>query len=250
MIELKNVSTKHALRDLSLSVNTGERIVLCGPSGSGKTTLLRVIAGLEETTVGSVFLHGEQASEGGTQHLSPHQRGIGMVFQDLGLWPHLSVAGNIALALPPNLTKRERRDAVEDILNQCLIGGFGSRRIGSLSGGELNRVALCRALVASPRILLLDEPFSGLDNELKDQLIDGMSERFAGHPATAIMVVHDAFDAMKLQPDRILCLVNGRIVDDISPSNAFEGSSLSDFLQRWMDRVSPLVRCDSNVREG
>jgi iron(III) transport system ATP-binding protein len=239
MIELKHVSTKHALRDLSLSVNSGERIVLCGPSGSGKTTLLRVIAGFEATTVGSVFIHGEQASEGRIQHLPPHRRGIGMVFQDLGLWPHHSVAGNIGLALPQNLTKRERRETVEGIQNECLIGGFGSRRIGSLSGGELNRVALCRALVASPRIVLLDEPFSGMDSHLKDQLIDVTSGRLASHLATAIMVVHDAFDAARLNPDRIVSLIDGCVIDNCHWKDVQSDPTRSEFLRRWLRRIEP-----------
>ena len=194
---------RRILDGVDLSVGDGEIVALLGPSGSGKSTLLRVIAGLLRAESGTVSWDDEDLTR-----LPPHKRQIGLVFQDEQLFPHLDVAGNIGfgprMAGWPRQRIAERTDELLDIVR---LRGFGNRSIHELSGGEAKRVALARALAPSPRVLLLDEPLTGLDRELHDQLVVELAEIIRSVGTTAIHVTHDLEEASAMA-DRVLTMTD------------------------------------------
>ena len=189
------------LTGASLDVADGEVVALLGPSGSGKSTLLRVIAGLIDPDRGTVTLAGRDVTA-----VPTHERNVGMVFQDEQLFPHRDVAGNIGFGLrmarTPTAVVRAR---VEELLSLVQLPGFGRRRIGELSGGEAKRVALARALAPSPRLLLLDEPLTGLDGELHDRLAADLRHVLTTTGTTAILVTHD-LDEARTVADRTVAI--------------------------------------------
>jgi ABC-type Fe3+/spermidine/putrescine transport system ATPase subunit len=167
----KRFGSHVALDGVSLEVPAGMAAVVLGPSGCGKTTLLRIIAGLEVPDSGEVLLSGTTVSSRGRAHVPPHQRGLGFVFQDLALWPHLTVRQNLDFVLGSMALSRAERDRrAQDALALVRIEKLARRFPHQLSGGEQQRVALARALVREPRVLLLDEPLSSLDSELRADL--------------------------------------------------------------------------------
>ena len=167
----KHFGQRTTIRDFSLAVEQGERIVLFGPSGCGKTTLLRMLAGFTSPDSGSVLIQGRIAARDGKILLSPEERNLGMVFQDLALWPHLTVYGNLEFGLKAKaVPQAERRRRMEEMLKLLKIENHGAARPHQLSGGEQQRVALARALVLQPLALLMDEPLSSLDEELNLRL--------------------------------------------------------------------------------
>ena len=175
----------------SLTVARGTTTALLGPSGSGKSTLLRVIAGLLVPDAGSVSLDGDDVTS-----LPPHRRGVGMVFQDDVLFPHLDVAGNIGYGLRAHRVARADLAArVTELLALVGLDGFERRAVTTLSGGEAQRVALARALAPHPRALLLDEPFGALDRELHDRLVADVRALLARLAITAVHVTHDRDEA-------------------------------------------------------
>jgi thiamine transport system ATP-binding protein len=183
---------EHAVLDsVDLRVAPGEIVALLGPSGSGKSTLLRVIAGIVPADSGRVVLDGVDIT-----HTPTHRRSIGMVFQDEQLFPHMDVAGNVGFGLRmAGADKRVRGEHVTELLGRVGLSGFGSRRIDGLSGGERKRVALARSLAPDPKLLLLDEPLTGLDRELHDRLAVDVRTILAAKRTTAIWVTHDAAEA-------------------------------------------------------
>ena len=179
------------LGPLDASVGAGEVLTLMGPSGSGKSSLLAWLAGLLEppfTASGRVRLDGREL-----QALPVEQRRVGLLFQDDLLFPHLSVLDNLLFALPPG--GADRRARAEAALAQAGLAGFGARRPDSLSGGQRARVSLLRALLAEPRALLLDEPFSRLDAALRARFRDWVWQTLAGRGIATVLVTHDAADA-------------------------------------------------------
>jgi iron(III) transport system ATP-binding protein len=163
----KYYGKRTTVQDFSLVVEHGERIVLFGPSGCGKTTLLRMLAGFVAPDAGSILIQGKIAARDGKNMLTPEERNLGMVFQDLALWPHLSVYGNLEFGLKAKgIPPAERRQRMDEMLKMLKIDQYGSARPHQLSGGEQQRVALARALVMQPLALLMDEPLSSLDEEL------------------------------------------------------------------------------------
>ena len=178
-------------RNLSLTVDTGEIVSLVGPSGSGKSTLLRIIAGIEEPEYGQVLLDGRDITD-----LPIHRRGIGMVFQDNQLFPHLDVARNIGYGLRMN--KQPSPSRVEEMLELIGLPGFGLRQVDTLSGGEAKRVALARSLIMNPQVLLLDEELTGLDTELHDRLLGDISKILRTSKTTVVHVTHDLREAAAL----------------------------------------------------
>jgi ABC-type sugar transport system ATPase subunit len=233
-VELREVRKSYGTRTVlaieELALPEGELLVLVGPSGSGKTTLLRVVAGLVRPDHGEVRLRGADASG-----IAPHRRGIGLVFQGLALWPHLSVRGNIALGLDRSVPDRdERRRRIEEVAWELGIEAFLDSRPAHLSGGERQRVALARALAPRPSVLLLDEPFSDLDARLRRvtaRLVRKLHDR---HGMTTLLITHDRTDA-HLLADRIGVMHAGRLVacgapDELhaAPGNAFTAEFLSD----------------------
>jgi thiamine transport system ATP-binding protein len=162
-----------------------------GPSGSGKSTLLRVIAGVAAPDAGTVTLSGHDIT-----HVPTHQRGVGMVFQDNQLFPHLTVGENVAFGLKMARTPSVvRRSTADDWLARVGLAGFGSRDVSALSGGEAKRVALARTLAVEPSVVLLDEPLTGLDRELHDRLAHDVAALLADLAITAILVTHDPDEA-------------------------------------------------------
>ncbi|MGD9703493.1 MAG: GNAT family N-acetyltransferase [Acidimicrobiia bacterium] len=195
MLDVRDVTVAFdattVLDRVSLTVGRGEIVALVGPSGSGKSTLLRVIAGLHEPDVGSVSCEGE-ALDG----VAAHRRRFGFVFQDEQLFPHRDVAGNIAFGLRMMRTpKAAARQRVTELLELVRLPGFEHRRVVDLSGGEAKRVALARALAPAPRLLLLDEPLTGLDGALHDQLATDLRAVLTETGTTAILVTHDLEEA-------------------------------------------------------
>ena len=193
---------------LDLSVDRGETLALVGPSGSGKTTALNLITGLSRPDSGNVISEGEDITA-----LPAWKRNISVVFQDLALFPHLDVGGNIAYGLViRKVPVKERRRIIEEILKIVRLPGYASRRIDTLSGGERQRVAIARSLASSPRALLLDEPFSSLDAPLRKSLHQEFLEIRLHSDAPCIFVTHDREEAVTLG-DRIALMSEGRIIE-------------------------------------
>jgi iron(III) transport system ATP-binding protein len=197
--------------DLSLDVAAHESIVLVGPSGCGKTTLLRLIAGLDVPDEGEVWLDRRLVARGGCSLVPPHQRGIGFVFQDLALWPHLTVRGSLFFVMDSaGVTKSERSKRIVRVLELVRIAELADRYPHQLSGGEQQRAAIARALVSEPRLLLLDEPFSSLDSDLRGVLRAELRELRRTLGLTTVYVTHDKGDAHELA-DRVVTIKSGRI---------------------------------------
>ena len=186
------------LRDVSLRVGDGEIVALLGPSGSGKSTLLRVIAGLVPATAGSVHLDGRDVTL-----LPTHRRGVGMVFQDEQLFPHRDVAANVAFGLRmQGRPKAATAARVSEMLALVGLEGFEGRDVTGLSGGEAKRVALARSLAPAPRLLLLDEPLTGLDRDLHDRLARDVARILRAAGTSALLVTHDHAEAAEIA-DRV-----------------------------------------------
>lgn len=197
------------LSDVTLTAKPGEVLCLLGPSGSGKTTLLRIAAGIEAQASGRVLLNSREIA-GPVTFLPPEQRSIGLVFQDFALFPHLTILQNVCFGLTA-LTKPEAEREAMIALSRVGLADSASAFPHSLSGGEQQRVALARALAPRPAVLLMDEPFSGLDSRLKDRIRAETLEILRQSRATAVIVTHDAEEAMRLG-DRIALLREGRLV--------------------------------------
>jgi thiamine transport system ATP-binding protein len=179
------------LREFSLSVAAGEVVAVTGPSGCGKSTLLRVIAGFQRVERGSIWFDGHDLHD-----VAPHRRRFGMVFQDGQLFPHLNVEKNVAYGLRvAGVDKTVARGQVDEILALVGLGGLESRDVTTLSGGEARRVALARTLVLRPRLLLLDEPLTGLDAHLHDQLQRDLVTMLADMHIPTLLVTHDPREA-------------------------------------------------------
>ncbi|MBZ9772199.1 ABC transporter ATP-binding protein [Mesorhizobium sp. CO1-1-8] len=202
---------------LDLFVREGEFLSLLGPSGSGKTTTLMMLAGFEEPTSGEITLAGQSLTR-----VPPHRRDIGMVFQDYALFPHMSVAEN--LAYPLRLRRRSRAEIktqVEQALDMVNLKGFGQRRPTALSGGQKQRVAVARALIFQPRLILMDEPLGALDRQLREQLQVEIKQLHRRLGVTIIYVTHDQGEALTLS-DRVALFHQGRIEQLGSPRDLYE----------------------------
>ncbi|WP_188067209.1 ABC transporter ATP-binding protein [Brevibacillus brevis] len=189
------------IRDFSLQMEQGEVVGLLGNSGCGKSTLLRLIAGLESPKSGRIQIDGKVLVDQG-QFVEPEQRGIGMIFQDYALFPHLTVEQNILFGLH-RLSKAERLVRLKEMLALVQLEGYGKRYPHELSGGQQQRVAFARALAPRPAILLMDEPFSNLDAELKMKIRDDLKRMLRAAKMTSILVTHDKADAETIC-DRII----------------------------------------------
>lgn len=215
-VSIRNVTKRFALHQalagVTLEVAARESIVILGPSGCGKTTLLRLIAGLEVPDTGEIWLADVHVAGAGGNLLPPHRRQLGFVFQDLALWPHLTVRGNLQFVLDALRVPRDQRDRrVQEALELVRIDGFAGRYPHQLSGGEQQRVALARALVGSPRLLLLDEPLSSLDAALRAAMRRELARLQRALALTTVYVTHDPEDATVLA-DRVIEMRAGRVV--------------------------------------
>ncbi len=214
-----NARENPALIDLNLSTEPGELLALVGASGSGKSTLLRLIAGLEQADKGSITISGKEVS-GPSQHLPPEKRGVGMVFQDFALFPHLTVRQNIQFGLS-GMSVAEQQSRADELLEMIHMTSFAERYPNSLSGGEQQRIALARSLAPSPALLLLDEPFSNLDESLKKELRRDVQRIVARTATTTILVTHDINDALTIA-DRIAILRNGQLQQLDRPEKMYQ----------------------------
>ncbi|MGB1161116.1 MAG: ATP-binding cassette domain-containing protein [Alphaproteobacteria bacterium] len=197
---------------LSETIAAGEVLSVMGPSGSGKTTLLNIIAGFAKPPVrwrGTLHLNGQAI-----EHQRPEQRRLGLVFQTPLLFPHLSVGQNLAFGIPSEISGTERQNRIEEALSSAGLSGFAARDPQSLSGGQRARVSLLRTLLSQPKALLLDEPFSSLDEATKDDMRAFTAAQIAAHSLPTVLVTHDPRDAAALsarvltlpgmkQPDRV-----------------------------------------------
>ena len=216
MLQARGLSSAYdgtpVLRHIDLDVPGGQLLCVLGPSGSGKSTLLRVIAGLELPTAGSVRLDGRDLAG-----VPPHERDVGLMFQDYALFPHRDVGENVAFGLRmQGQGTAARRNRVAELLELVGLPGAQRRSVSQLSGGEQQRVALARALATSPRLLMLDEPMGSLDRSLRERLPDELRTIFSQLGLTVIYVTHDQDEALGVA-DRVVLLDGGRLVADGTP---------------------------------
>ena len=207
----KRYGETEVLRGLDLEAARGEFLALLGPSGCGKTTALRLIAGFERPHAGAIEIGGDPVCDTGAAGglwVPPEGRRVGMVFQDYALFPHLSVARNVAFGLPRGIANREGR--VASALATVGLAGLGERTPDQLSGGQQQRVALARALAPQPEIILLDEPFSNLDADLRAAVREDVRQILREAGATGVLVTHDQEEALSIA-DRVAVMRNGRI---------------------------------------
>ena len=205
------------VKDLNLAIGQGEFLTMLGPSGSGKTTCLMMLAGFETATHGEIRLGGQ-----GINNIPPHKRGIGMVFQNYALFPHMTVAENLAFPLEVRkMPKAEREAKVAKALDMVQMGAFGGRRPAQLSGGQQQRIALARALVFEPELVLMDEPLGALDKQLREHMqyeIKHIHERLG---VTVVYVTHDQSEALTMS-DRIAVFNDGVIQQLADPATLYE----------------------------
>lgn len=201
--------TLRVVDDVSLAIAPGELVCLLGPSGCGKTTTLRIAAGLETPDSGSVRLNGVLVSGNGV-HLPPERRHVGFLFQDYALFPHLRVLGNVEFGIE-SLPAADRRARAMEMLEQVGMAEYAQSWPHHLSGGQQQRVALARALAPSPALMLLDEPFSGLDKRLRDLVRDETLQVLKRNQVATLMVTHDPEEAM-FMADRVAVMRQGKVV--------------------------------------
>ncbi|MEM8851184.1 MAG: ABC transporter ATP-binding protein [Pseudomonadota bacterium] len=221
---------------IDLTVAPGQVTCLLGPSGCGKSTTLRIIAGVDRQDAGIVRLKGKVMSDD-TQHLPPEARGVGLMFQDFALFPHLNVARNIAFGLPRGAAADAR---VAELLARVNLSGYGGKFPHELSGGEQQRVALARALAPRPNVMLMDEPFSGLDNRLRDGIRDATLSVLKDEGTAVLLVTHEPDEAMRMA-DEIALMRDGRIVQRAAPYNIYNTPT---------DRAAAAFFSDINILEG
>jgi iron(III) transport system ATP-binding protein len=198
-----------ALDRVSIDVEPGEVLCLLGPSGCGKSTLLRIAAGVERPSSGRILLD-EQEVAGPNRFMPPEKRGVGLMFQDFALFPHLSILDNVAFGLK-SLTRSEAKAEAHAALERVGLGHYAGEYPHILSGGEQQRVALARAIAPRPSVLLMDEPFSGLDPRLREKMREETLAILHETHATCIVVTHDAEEAMRMG-DRVVLMRKGSVV--------------------------------------
>ena len=222
MVEFDRVQKSYdgetlVVKDLNLAMPKGEFLTMLGPSGSGKTTCLMMLAGFETATSGEIRLAGREIN-----HIPPHKRGIGMVFQNYALFPHMTVAENLAFPLEVRgMGKAERETKIWKALDMVQMTKFGKRRPAQLSGGQQQRVALARALVFEPDLVLMDEPLGALDKQLREHMqfeIKHLHERLG---ITVVYVTHDQSEALTMS-DRVAVFNDGRIQQLAPPEDLYE----------------------------
>jgi iron(III) transport system ATP-binding protein len=234
---VRSFGGRRVVDDVSLSVAAGQVTCLLGPSGCGKSTTLRIIAGVERADAGEVRLDGAPVAGPGV-HVPPEMRSVGLMFQDFALFPHLSVAENVGFGLRIDRAERARR--VGELLERVDLSGFDRKHPHELSGGEQQRVALARALAPRPRVMLMDEPFSGLDNRLRDGIRDRTLELLKEEGAAVLLVTHEPDEAMRMA-DEIALMRAGRIVQKGAPYNVYNAP---------VDKAAAAFFSDINVIRG
>lgn len=226
MLEINNLTRRigdnTVLDDLTFSQIHGEVACIVGPSGCGKSTLLRLVAGLDAPDAGEIVINGDIVSSG-RRMVATHRRSINMVFQDYALWPHMRVGNIVGYGLA-HLNKADRDKRVSELLRLMRIDMLGDRLPSQLSGGQQQRVAIARALATSPRILLLDEPLSNLDIQLRTEMRLEFAELFRALDTTVLYVTHDPLEASSFA-DRLIVMRKGRIEQQGHPEALFSSPS-------------------------
>ncbi len=231
---VRRIDGRAVVDGISLSIMPGQVTCLLGPSGCGKSTTLRMIAGVEMQDAGEIWVDGKLICDT-VFRVPPERRNIGLMFQDFALFPHLSVADNVAFGLKGS--KEEKRARVRDLLERVDLLRFIDGFPHQLSGGEQQRVALARALAPRPRIMLMDEPFSGLDNRLRDGIRDDTLDLLKAEDTAVLLVTHEPEEAMRMA-DEIALMRDGRIVQRGAPYNVYT---------RPVDRAAVAFFSDANV---
>ncbi|WP_460273586.1 ABC transporter ATP-binding protein [Celeribacter sp. ULVN23_4] len=222
------------VKDLNLSIGKGEFLTMLGPSGSGKTTCLMMLAGFETATHGDILLNGK-----GINNIPPHKRGIGMVFQNYALFPHMTVAENLAFPLEVRkLGKSEREAKVKRALDMVQMGAFGGRRPAQLSGGQQQRIALARALVFEPELVLMDEPLGALDKQLREHMQFEITRIAHELGITTVYVTHDQTEALTMS-DRVAVFNDGRI-QQLAPPDALYEEPQNSFVAQFIGENNTL----------
>ncbi len=220
-LELQSIfhaySRRRVVDDLSIALVSGEITCLLGPSGCGKSTTLRIAAGVEKQGGGKVLINGSVISDDG-KHMPPERRSVGMMFQDFALFPHLNVLRNVAFGLRGDSAAAGRK--AMELLERVGLTEMAEKYPHELSGGEQQRVALVRALAPKPRVMVMDEPFSGLDNRLRDGIRDETLAILKDEGTAVLLVTHEPDEAMRMA-DQIALMRNGRIVQSGAPYNIY-----------------------------
>jgi putative spermidine/putrescine transport system ATP-binding protein len=260
-VEFRNVGKSYgdavqAVRDLDLDIRRGEFLTLLGPSGSGKTTALMMLAGFEEPSQGEIRIDGRRID-----NVPPNRRGIGMVFQNYALFPHMTVAENLAFPLQVRrLARAEVDERVSNLLDMVRLPGLGNRRPDQLSGGQQQRIAVARALIFRPSLVLMDEPLGALDKQLREQMQYEIKDIHARLGVTFVYVTHDQTEALTMS-DRIAVFNAGSIQQLSDPAALYERphtSFVASFIgennqfpgtveYRHGDEVSVRLEAGSNV---
>lgn len=228
------------IKDLSLSVNQGEFLSLLGPSGCGKTTLMKAVAGILPAQGGRILLDGEDITG-----LPIHKRGTVIVFQDMRLFPHMTVEENVAFPLKmQGVSRSGRLEQARDLLEKVQMGGFRDRRPSELSGGQQQRAALARALAARPRLLLLDEPFSALDAKIRAQMREELKRIQEELNITVVFVTHDQEEAMALS-HRIVVMNKGFIEQIGTPTEIYDHPA-TRFVASFIGEMNFLTKQDGS----
>ncbi|MEM0898527.1 MAG: ABC transporter ATP-binding protein [Pseudomonadota bacterium] len=232
------------VKNLNLDIGRGEFLTMLGPSGSGKTTCLMMLAGFEPATHGEIYLNDDPIN-----NVPPHKRGIGMVFQNYALFPHMTVAENLAFPLNVRgMGKAEQQEKVQRALDMVELGAFGSRRPAQLSGGQQQRVAVARALVFDPELVLMDEPLGALDKQLREQMQYEIKHIHENLGVTIVYVTHDQTEALTMS-DRVAVFNDGVIQQLSSPDDLYEGPKNS-FVAQFIGENNKLTGTIEDVRQG
>jgi iron(III) transport system ATP-binding protein len=242
-VSLRGLTLKYgdlaAVESLSLEIQPGELVALLGPSGCGKTTTLRLVAGFLTPEAGEIWV-GDRCLSSATSVVPPERRRMAMIFQSYALWPHMTVAQNVAYGLrfKAAVSRSERARRVSEMLQVVQLGGYEARYPGELSGGQQQRVAVARALVVEPEILLLDEPLSNLDANLREEMRFEIRRLHEAFNITTLYVTHDQAEAMVIS-DRIAVLERGRVVQSGTADEIF-GRPRTRFVAEFIGRTNLL----------
>ncbi|MGD8784850.1 MAG: ABC transporter ATP-binding protein [Thioalkalispiraceae bacterium] len=248
VLDVKNIECQYrnhvAVHDVSLHINEGNLLCLLGPSGCGKTTVLRAIAGFEPVTRGEIHLR-DQVVSSPAYTVPPENRRIGMVFQDYALFPHMNVYDNVAFGLR-DMKNQDRNKRVNEILAVVDLASYGDRYIHELSGGQQQRIALARALAPKPDLILMDEPFSNLDVEMREYLSQEVRQILKSQGATGILVTHDQLEAFSFG-DHISVMNQGEIVQYDTAYNLYHSPDnffVADFIGQGVFLAGTLLAPD------
>jgi putative spermidine/putrescine transport system ATP-binding protein len=232
------------VKDLNLSMPKGEFLTLLGPSGSGKTTCLMMLAGFETATHGEIKLDGV-----GINNIPPHKRGIGMVFQNYALFPHMTIAENLSFPLEVRkIGKSDREAKIKRALEMVEMGDFGGRRPAQLSGGQQQRVALARALVFEPELVLMDEPLGALDKQLREKMQFEITHLAHELGITTVYVTHDQTEALTMS-DRVAVFDDGKIQQVAAPDELYE-SPQNSFVAQFIGENNTMEGTIKEIKGG